>query len=386
SDPSINNIYNVFNNIILNQKYTSEQFANYFNENIESIKQIVVKSLYISNTNTIDPDLIETIDFKNNQVKITFKTGNLSYNLVSNIPNVSLNENIMSISNFTFYKSITIDSGKLNTLKASIQNYINKSDNQFTKEEFNTQVNSLTFKNEVATQLGILSSEINNISYSNNTLTIYPNNLTKFESLSVNNNYIVDNSIQVSNFDFYQSQTITQTEKLFLALKTYILNNKLTSEEFKQKVAEKDKDITKIIQDNLLISTPNENNPDEETTSPIDTNQIISYSFDNNQLSIQLDTNYLKYNLLSSNNVVYNDGTITIKNLEFYTAVEIDDTKLNELHKNIQSLIDTNQYTEETFKTEYLKSTFKSQIATYLGILTSNINRITFANNVLEVT
>ncbi|MDE6289699.1 MAG: hypothetical protein K2L64_02945, partial [Ureaplasma sp.] len=150
----LNDIYNAFNNIILNSKYTQVEFENYFNENIEAIKELVAKNLWTSNTQNINPDLIEEISLVNNKVQITFKTGFFSYNLGSNLANITLVNNLMTIKNFNFYKSIVIEVSKLNSLKTNIQNYIDKQENQFTKEEFITQVNSLSFKNEVASQLG----------------------------------------------------------------------------------------------------------------------------------------------------------------------------------------------------------------------------------------
>ncbi|MDE5599484.1 MAG: hypothetical protein K2I49_00950, partial [Ureaplasma sp.] len=382
----LNDIYNAFNNIILNSKYTQVEFENYFNENIELIKELVVQNLWISNTQKINPELIEEISLINNQVQITFKTGYFSYNLGGNLANIILSNNLMTIRNFNFYKSIVIEVSKLNSLKSNIQNYIDKQENQFTREEFVAQINSLSFKNEVASQLGILSTEINKISYENNILTITPNDMQKFDASVANNNFIVNNNIQVENFNFYQSQTLTQTENLFLKLNEYIANAKYTSEEFADKVNSKDATVAKIINDNLLISTPNETDPDKETFTPINPDQIVNYTFENNKLLINLDTNSLKYNLASTNNVSIDNGTLIVKNFTFYTSVVIEDAKLNSFKSSVQSLIDTNKYTQSDFESQLSSLAFRNSIATSLGIVASNINAINFSNNTLEIT
>ncbi|MDE6289687.1 MAG: hypothetical protein K2L64_02885, partial [Ureaplasma sp.] len=282
--------------------------------------------------------------------------------------------------------SIVIEVSKLNSLKSNIQNYIDKQENQFTREEFVAQINSLSFKNEVASQLGILSTEINKISYENNILTITPNDMQKFDASVANNNFIVNNNIQVENFNFYQSQTLTQTENLFLKLNEYIANAKYTSEEFADKVNSKDATVAKIINDNLLISTPNETDPDKETFTPINPDQIVNYTFENNKLLINLDTNSLKYNLASTNNVSIDNGTLIVKNFTFYTSVVIEDAKLNSFKSSVQSLIDTNKYTQSDFESQLSSLAFRNSIATSLGIVASNINAINFSNNTLEIT
>ncbi|MDE5599572.1 MAG: hypothetical protein K2I49_01405, partial [Ureaplasma sp.] len=331
-------------------------------------------------TSPINPSQIVNYTFENNQLLINLDTNFLKYNLVST-NNVSISNGIIIIQNFTFYTSVLIDDVKLNSLKSSVQSLIDT--NKYTKSDFESQLSSLDFKKSIATSLGITASNINGITFSNNTLEITPLQNQKFvSSIPTNNNSnLVNDNVQVSNFTFFSSFIITDTSNLFNSLQIYVTSNSDTIDEFATKVNSNDATITSSIQNNLLVVNG-------DTTKPIDTNYITNFEFVNNQLEINLNTNYLKYSLSTNNNsanVSIQDGKVIVNNFTFFTAVSVENDKLNEFKGSVQALIQNEQYTLTDFNNQLSTLVFKNEIANLLGIKSESIKSISYENNVLKV-
>ena len=183
----LENLYNVLNNYIIDssRKFTVKQFANQVTDNNVTIKSLVTSNLYIDENNKIDPSLVSSVTFNetNKQLEVVLNSDYKKYNLTST-DNVSLNGNIMTIGGFTFYDGIEIGETELNSFEQNLQNYINENINQYTQEQFISQLNLDVFKNLVSTSLSISSSSINTISFENGTLTIAPNSMKKFMTSS----------------------------------------------------------------------------------------------------------------------------------------------------------------------------------------------------------
>ncbi|MDE5599696.1 MAG: hypothetical protein K2I49_02055, partial [Ureaplasma sp.] len=281
------------------------------------------------------------------------------------------------VSNFTFFTSILIENDKLNQLKDNIQSLI--LDQQYTLTDFNNQLSTLVFKNQIANYLGIQSTNINLITYENDFLKIIPQQNQKFVTNSLNDSLIVNNTIQISITKFYNSYTLTNLNKIYEALNQYIGQNKLSQDLFSQRVNDGNSNIQQLIQNNIFVASG-------ENSYQIDSKNILGFQFVNNQLEIILKSDYTKFVTTSTNdNVILENNKLIVKNFSYYQIIQINVNNLNNLKQNIQTLINNNQWTQTDFNNQLSIDTFKSSIATYLGISSSYIDTITFSNATLNI-
>ena len=295
----------------------------------------------------------------------------------NNSVNVSINDGKVIVNNFTFFIAVSVENDKLNEFKGNIQTLIQNE--QYTLTDFNNQLSTLVFKNEIANLLGIKSENIKSISYENDILKVIPQDNQKFVTTALNNSAIVDNTIQITVTKFYDSYTLTNLKQLYDKLNEYIGQNKLSQDLFSQRVNATNTKIQEIIQNNILIAN-------EDSSYPIPANNILGFKFVNNQLEITLKSDYTKFVSTSTyDNVVLENDKLIVKNFSYYQIIQIDVDKLDSLKQNIQSLITTNQWTQIDFNNQLSIETFKSSIAGYLGISSSYIDTMTFTDGNLNI-
>ncbi|MDE6473088.1 MAG: hypothetical protein K2K73_01615, partial [Ureaplasma sp.] len=375
-------LFNALQNYIDTNKLTIDEISQELQIESSQFIDLIHTNLLIDNNGNNQPilvDNIKNIDINNNKLEITLYANYLSYSISNNnsSTNVELKGHKIIISNLNFYNAIVIENLKLNELQNNIQSLINT--NQYTLNDFNNQLTSLTFKNQIANYLNIDISDINTISFDQGILKIIPKSNAKFVS-SLNNNLIVNNTIQITNLEFYNSITLTKLNNLYTTLNTYIAQQKLTLDAFKNQVNSNNLQIRNLIKNNLFVLNSDGNE------QAIDENKIKSFEFINNQVEVQLETNFMKYIVTSTDqNVLLENNKIIIKNLDYFEIISIDINNLNNLKQNIQNLINNNQWTENDFSNQLSLETFKNEIAKYLDIDTNAINTITFTNNILEI-
>ncbi|MDE6473303.1 MAG: leucine-rich repeat domain-containing protein, partial [Ureaplasma sp.] len=169
---------------------------------------------------------------------------------------------------------------------------------------------------------------------------------------------------------------------LYVGLNDYINddNTKYSLSEFKLAILNYERTIKELIANHLKTSAD----------TYLDVNLIENINMnENNELEITLKQGLIKYSAINTNNVIYGDNTITVKNLNFYKTIKLEENKLNDLIANIQSYINlsANRFTIDEFNANYTSSTFKNNVANYLGISSSLIGSITFdkINNILII-
>ncbi|MDE6472970.1 MAG: hypothetical protein K2K73_00985, partial [Ureaplasma sp.] len=223
---NLENLYNVLNNYILepSKKYTSVEFEDEVQQNNIAIKNLIADNLYIAQNQKIDPNDILDIKFNEmlKQLEITLANNYVKYNFTPT-NHVTIENNKLIISGFTFYEKIMIDEIRLNNFKSNVQDYINELANQYTLNEFTSQINSSGFKNLIASSLGVALSTINEIKYENDSLTITPNNMKKFVSNSTSN-ILNDGELKVIGLQFYIQENLVKLDMLYKAVNDYILD------------------------------------------------------------------------------------------------------------------------------------------------------------------
>ncbi|MDE5599802.1 MAG: hypothetical protein K2I49_02595, partial [Ureaplasma sp.] len=199
---------------------------------------------------------------------------------------------------------------------------------------------------------------------------------------SSTSNLIVEGSIQVNGLKFYTEQSLVNLNLLYDSLRDYILatTRKYTSDEFANITNTVDNAGIKQIVASKLYIAENQLINESDITS-------VSFNTTSNQLEITLNSSYKKYSLSGSDNVVWENGKLVVKNLSFYTAISITQEKLNGLQSFVQSYINqaSNQYTLSEFNDQVDGDDFRDAIANYLSINNLLINTISFANNTLTI-
>ncbi|MDE6473426.1 MAG: hypothetical protein K2K73_03350, partial [Ureaplasma sp.] len=380
---NLGGLYDLFNDKVLESinLYTSNEFNNYVNNNENAIKTEIAKVLnFIITTRSIDSSAIKNVVFDDNlkQLQITLNDDYIIYD-ANNIDNanVALNNNVITISNFSFYTAYQVSNNIISSLENVVQNYINLATNQYTVDEFNDQLDSQNFKTEIANHLTIPENVINRIEYSNDTLKIIPNSMIKF--VSETSSTLTE--INVTNLKFYTAQDLVNLENLYTRINNYIIDSsrKFTVSEFKNDIQFNETKIKDLVAQNLYISENQKINP----------NDVLSVSFNETlkQLEINLASNYKKYNLVPTNNVSLKNNQLIISNFTFYEGIEIEPTKLDNFQTNIQGFINelANQYTLNEFTNQIDSTGFKNLIVASLGIPSAAINEIKFENSTLII-
>ncbi|MDE5599346.1 MAG: hypothetical protein K2I49_00240, partial [Ureaplasma sp.] len=305
------------------------------------------------------------------------------------------------IKNLKFYNNILINNDNLNNLESNIQKYINE--NQLTVQQFesnNLGYSSGLFKEKIENYLGIKGlNAISKISFENNILTISPfdnyDYRNKFSSLNISNLINQNSEIQInlSNLKFFSDMRINNLAQLRSSIISYIVNSdrKLTIDEFEQYLTDNTKkaEIIQTIADNISVFANNTRSISVDKIKNI--NLVVNP--ENNQtrdLQIELDSDFVKYQLSESTNAgTLKDNILTVKNLEFYNAINIPTDKLNKLQNNIQNYINSPE--NKLLLDDFIKATnteaFKKEVANYLGVTdTRLISSIFYNNDVLTIT
>ncbi|MDE5599747.1 MAG: hypothetical protein K2I49_02310, partial [Ureaplasma sp.] len=285
-------LYKAINKFIVDNKLTVSDFASQVSTNNNTIKNLIIENLQVNNV-AIDSSWINNVSFVNNdttqQLEVTLNNYFVKYNGTST-NTVQIENNKLIVKNLEYFNLVTIDSTNLNGLKDNIQQFIRNSTEQFTSEQFLTQINSNTFKGKIATYLGINVNAIGNIEFNNNTLTISPNSMYKFKS-STDNVLIDDNGIiHVSNFTFFNIYDIVNLDALYIAIDNYIATStdKFTEVQFASNVANSPSSIKQVIEDNLQLQLGN-------SIQNVTVDNITNVVYENHQLEITLSDNYFKY-------------------------------------------------------------------------------------------
>ncbi|MDE6289643.1 MAG: leucine-rich repeat protein, partial [Ureaplasma sp.] len=217
----------------------------------------------------------------------------------------------------------------------------------------------------------------------------------KFSSLNTSNLINQNSEIQISlsNLKFFSDMRINNLAQLRSSIISYIVNSdrKLTIDEFEQYLTDNTKkaEIIQTIADNISIFANNTRSISVDKIKNI--NLVVSP--ENNQtrdLQIELDSDFVKYQLSESTNAgTLKDNILTVKNLEFYNAINIPTDKLNKLQNNIQNYINSPE--NKLLLDDFIKATnteaFKKEVAHYLGVNdTRLISSISYNNDLLTIT
>ena len=141
----LSELYNYVQNFISTNKYTPNELKNYISSNLSTFKTNLANKLYISNTTTISSSLITSVSLNNsNQLQITLDSTNKKYTIDS-YTNASLSNTTITISNLTFYTSISFSG--LDTIRSKYQELI--TNNSYTTNDFTiyTQNNNSNLRN-----------------------------------------------------------------------------------------------------------------------------------------------------------------------------------------------------------------------------------------------
>ncbi|MDE6289196.1 MAG: leucine-rich repeat domain-containing protein, partial [Ureaplasma sp.] len=378
---SLKQLYDKLNEYIGQNKLSQDLFSQHVNAANTKIQEIIQNNIFIANgdnSNPIPANNILGFKFINNQLEITLKSDYTKFVTTSTYDNVVLENDKLIVKNFSYYQIIQIDVDKLDSLKQNIQSLITT--NQWTQTDFNNQLSIETFKTSVAGYLGISSSYIDTMTFTDGNLNISSEVNKKFESTQPTTIINSDDVIVVNGFQFYALDTLSNFDALYKAINKFIADNKLTVSDFASQVSTNNNTIKKLIIDNLQVNNV-----------AIESSWINNVSFVNNdttqQLEVTLNNYFVKYNGTSTNTVQIENNKLIIKNLEYFNLITIDSTNLNGLKDNIQQFIrnSSEQFTSEQFLAQINSNTFKGKIATYLGIDVNAIGNIEFNNNTLTI-
>ncbi|MDE6473333.1 MAG: leucine-rich repeat domain-containing protein [Ureaplasma sp.] len=332
--------------------YLLQQNINYMSwlEHIETKDeeyQNLVNAIY-SNLNTLlnnnlVNDYISGLEIikDNNEIYTLKIIPNSGYKFLSN-SNFYEDGNILLI-DLDFYSYIQFNENNItsfiNRIQATIDTF------KYDENNFMNWVNSVEFKNYVSTNLvdinniNVEVSKIENIEYNpiDNVLKISPTSAYRFKLASVISNVSVNENgeLLISNLNLYKYINFENLSELFNHIQEFIDNQKFSSNEFLDFVKDSKnlETLKRLVANNLYISA-------DQT---IDINKIININFENDNLVISLDSNYVIYSAQNTENVIFSFDTLTIQNLKFFRIVDL--IKLDDLFSSLQSFIDTSKYT-----------------------------------------
>ncbi|MDE5599417.1 MAG: leucine-rich repeat domain-containing protein, partial [Ureaplasma sp.] len=221
----------------------------------------------------------------------------------------------LSIASSNFYTAIQVSN--LNNLQSTVENYISNSNNMFTNSEFESQLNSATFKKVIADAISTTQDKIGTVSYTGTTLSIAPNSSTntkvKFSSTQ-SSSILVNGSLQLSiaSSNFYTA--ISLNEETISNLRQEIINLINTNE------------VTKDLIDSYLPYEIKDliDNIDTSNNQKL-SNFVATPTYSDNSIKIQLKNNIGKYKFTSyqsiTNNISITDDVIALNNIQLSTNV-----------------------------------------------------------------
>ncbi|MDE6289694.1 MAG: hypothetical protein K2L64_02920, partial [Ureaplasma sp.] len=377
---------------ITSRKFTSSEFSNYLNTNNQSIKTIIANNLYISESNTIGSGLISNVTYSNGVLNVSLVRQNGIKYAIDNNLNFSLNDNVLTISNFNYFTIVNLTN--LNSLHTAINNDI--SSKKITSSEFSNYVqsdqssikqiiaNNLWTANNTtisATQIGSISSNGQNL-----VVNLLPNLNTKF-SMSSNSNFTLnENVLTIKNFTFTTITNFTRLSDLYNAVNNDIKTRNYNSSEYTSYVTSNQTAIKQLIANNLYTSA----------TNRFSVSNINSVSMSGTNLVITLNNiANVKYSADVYSNVVLNNNVLTISNLYYSQTINL--TRLDVLWTAINNYIaeSNRKYTLDEFRNviNSSPSTIKQLVKDNLYINTNttiSLDKISSvsinANNQFEIT
>ena len=144
-------LFNVIQNRISSNKFAPLDFSDDISKNESTIKNLVGQNLYYTSSATLGSSFVSSISLNSsNQFQITLNSDYKRYSLTTG-SNVSLSNNVITISNLTFYEAINITG--LSDVVSYVQNFITT--NTYTPSQLTNYLNSnlSTFKTNVANRM-----------------------------------------------------------------------------------------------------------------------------------------------------------------------------------------------------------------------------------------
>ncbi|MDE6289817.1 MAG: hypothetical protein K2L64_03555, partial [Ureaplasma sp.] len=384
------NFFDALQNYILDNKYTIQEFANWFNTN--SFKQFISQNLSNSSGELVNSELIGDVSFDptNNLIEITPATM-YQFQETTSTKNLSINAkgNII-INNLEYYSLINLT--KLDTLFNAVQNKISSS--QWTNEEFadfvknnNDQIKQLISKNLFINSTDLIDlSQIDTVTISDDfklVITLTPPTKEKYTADESKNVSLNTNTLTISNLTYFTITNFTNLSTLQRAIQEKIDTNSWTSNQFLEYVEDNQKDIIDFVSTKLSITN----------NGTLPSSQISRIDFINETLRISLTPpDNVKYFMEKTDNFKLSNNVLIISNFTYFTDVRL--TKLNMLHNAIQSEISSNKGTKEEFekfitdqqedaKKLIANNLFVSEMST---ISQSSIDSVTYNDGNVDIT
>ncbi|MDE5599835.1 MAG: hypothetical protein K2I49_02765, partial [Ureaplasma sp.] len=314
----LDKLFDLFQNQISNNKYTIEQFKEWIANNT-NINGDVANNLYISENDTINSDLVESVKFNGvDSVIVSLKKSSLINYSIGKNDDISLVDNNIIITNFIYYSVTNVVN--LSAVFDTIQAIINT--NKFSIDDFEGYVKAAdtnaVLKDEIAKSLNLQNStitiaNIDTVEFKNNSveITLIPGENEKYNFEDYTNATYDDNKITITNFDFYTIINFDKPNLIHQAIQNRIDDSQMSFDDFASDITNNQPLIKNIIADNLSTNLGN-----------ILVDRIGKVSLINNNLTIQINPlDYTKYAMSNDNNVSLNDNIITITNLKYYLSL-----------------------------------------------------------------
>ncbi|MDE5599326.1 MAG: leucine-rich repeat domain-containing protein, partial [Ureaplasma sp.] len=280
-----------------------------------------------NNTTQLGNTLITSISLNSsNQLQIALNNVYNKYIFSPDNTNISFSNNVITISNLTYFESINITG--LSDVISYVQSFITS--NTYTPNELTSYLNSnlSTFKTNIASRMyytsnitssstQFSSSQISNITLdTSNRLVISLNSSNKKYTIQSTTNASLSNTtITLSGFSFYTSIEFSKLSTIKNDIQDIITNNTYTSADFNDYVTDNKTELRNIFINGL----------GKKVTGPgtWSDSYVGNFSFDGTNLSITvtLPTTY-KYSVDETTDVSLNNGTFTFKNFAWYTPTK----------------------------------------------------------------
>ncbi|MDE5599729.1 MAG: hypothetical protein K2I49_02220, partial [Ureaplasma sp.] len=345
---------------------------------------MISDNLYTSNNSKLPVEQINSVSYINENLRIDLNPPeNVKYSIDNN-NNVSLLNNIITVSNFTYFTDVKLT--KLDVLYNAIQNFIvNK---MFTLSEFEKYINEnledvkrIISNNLFISNVSTISETlIESVSYENNQIKVMlsvPDNI-KYSAVSYVNATLNDNILSISNLRFFTTNLLNPTN-LQNAIQNAINTQKATTDEFNAYVES----------NQIAFKTLVANNISGLSSS----SQISNIRFNNSAIEINLTSSaYTKFAMSNSNaNVQLSNNLLIVSGLRYFSDTSL--LNLNNLYNSVQDLISSERLTSSEFTTyvnqnqRQLKDLVSNNlwVANNVTISSTEIGNIEFTGNSLNI-
>ena len=259
-------LFNVIQNRISSNKFAPSDFSDDISKNESTIKNLVGQNLYYNSSATLGSSFVSSISLNSsNQFQITLNSDYKKYSLTT-ANNVSLSNNVITISNLTFYEAINITG--LSDVVSYVQNFITT--NTYTPSQLTSYLNSnlSTFKTNIANRMyytsnittsstKFSSSQITGVSLnSSNQLQITLNSSNKKYTIQSATNVSISNTtITITNLTLYTSISFSGLDTIRNKFQELITNNSFTTNDFTIYNQNNNTNLKNIFINNLTTST-----------------------------------------------------------------------------------------------------------------------------------